>query len=69
MSALVAVVLAGGVFSGMQLYRHVLASSGPLTVLGGALGALLFVFLLTVRQELHSHSLKMSVKLIGYIDF
>jgi len=47
MSALVATVLAGGVFSGMQLNRHVLASSGPLTILGGGLGALLFLFILT----------------------
>jgi hypothetical protein len=48
MSTLVAVVLAVGVFSGMQLYRQQLASSGPLTVLGGGLGSILFLFILTV---------------------
>jgi len=47
MSSVVSLILSVGVFSGMQLYRHQLASSGPLTILGGGLGSLLFLFILT----------------------
>ena len=50
MSTLVALILTVSVFSGMQLYRNQLSSSGPNTILGGALGALLFLFALTVSS-------------------
>ena len=48
MSTAVAAILSVGVFAGMQLYRHQLAASGPLTLLGGFLASLLFIFVLTV---------------------
>jgi len=52
MSSVVAFVLSMAVFSGMQVYRHQLASSGPLTVLGGGLGATLFLFILSAVGNL-----------------
>jgi len=48
MSSVVSFILAIGVFSGMQLYKHQLASSGPLTIVGGGIGSVLFLFSLTV---------------------
>ncbi|ODM99300.1 Protein KRTCAP2 [Orchesella cincta] len=47
MSGIVSLIMSVGVFSGMQFYRHQLASSGPLTILGGGLGSVLFLFILT----------------------
>jgi len=52
MTTVVAVILSVSVFSGMQLYRHQLASSGPFTVLGGFLGSVLFLFSLTALGNL-----------------
>jgi len=52
MSAIVASILSVGLFAGMQLYRQQLASSGPLTIFGGALGAALFLFILTAVGNL-----------------
>lgn len=50
MSGIVSLIISVGVFSGMQFYRHQLASSGPLTILGGGLGSILFLFILTVNK-------------------
>jgi len=52
MSGIVSLILSVGVFSGMQFYRHQLASSGPLTILGGGLGSVLFLFILTAVGNL-----------------
>lgn len=45
------IVLSLLVFSGMQMYKQWLGSSQPLTLLGGFLGSVLFVLILTVSIE------------------
>lgn len=47
MSCLLSGLLGILTFAGMQLYRNQLASSQPLTILGGYLGSLLFILSLT----------------------
>ena len=51
-SFVVALVLSVVTFSGMQMARHILSSSPPLTILGGFLGSVLFTFLLTAVANL-----------------
>nr|CAH0098090.1 unnamed protein product [Daphnia galeata] len=53
-SFLVASVLSLLVFSGMQMYKHLLVSSQPLTLFGGFLGSVLFSFILTAVGNLEA---------------
>nr|CAB3260088.1 keratinocyte-associated protein 2-like [Phallusia mammillata] len=53
-SAVVSLILSLLVFSGMQLFKAQLASSEGLTILGGFLGSLLFLFLLTAINNMES---------------
>ena len=46
-SCIVSLVLSVLTFSGMQMAKPVLVSSQPMTIVGGFLGSILFVFLLT----------------------
>ena len=48
----VASILALLTFSGMQWAKPLLASSQPMTILGGFLGSILFVFILTAIGNL-----------------
>merc|ERR1711974_301945 len=51
-SCMVSLVLSTLTFSGMQMAKPILTSSQPLTILGGFLGSVLFVFLLTCLGNL-----------------
>ena len=51
-SCVVSRVLSLLTFSGMQMAKPMLTSSQPLTILGGLLGSILFVFLLTCLGNL-----------------
>lgn len=53
-SFILASVLSLLVFSGMQMYKHLLVSSQPLTLLGGFLGSILFSLILTAVGNLES---------------
>lgn len=54
-SALLSSVLVVFVFAGMQLYKVQLGSTQLFTILGGYLGSLVFVFLLTAISNVENH--------------